>query len=471
MTARSGAQLTFWGGTRTVTGSMHHLRLNGGSLLLDCGLFQGRRDEAYERNRVLPFAPAAIQHVLLSHAHIDHSGNLPTLVARGFAGRIHATAATRDLCALMLPDSGHIQEEDVRFVNKINQKAGRPPRQPLYTRRQAEACLPCFESHAYLEPFVPLEGVQCRFVDAGHVLGSALTVVDLPGADGRPRRLAYAVDLGRARLPLLRDPMLPTDVDYLMLESTYGGRLHDDIGAAQDRLRDVIARTAARAGRVIIPSFALERTQEVVFYLDRLVRSGQLPHLPVYVDSPLAADITEVFRRHSALLDEETRGRVDGGHGDPFGVGLVEYVREPERSRALNERPGPMVIIAASGMCESGRVLHHLRHAVGDRRNTVLIVGFMADHTLGRRLVEREPTVRIFGEEFPLRAEVAVLNALSAHADQRGLLDCVRAASGHLKHIFLVHGEESQALALKRHIDGTGVPCTIPARGETAVLT
>ncbi len=469
MTVRTPAQLTFYGGARTVTGSMHLLRVNGLSVLLDCGLFQGRRDEAYERNRTLPFDAAGIQQVLLSHAHIDHSGNLPMLVKRGFTGRIHTTEATRDLCALMLPDSGHIQEEDARFVNKINQRMHRPLRQPLYTRQDAEACLPHFAAHAYLESFTLGGEVTCRLLDAGHVLGSALTVLDLPRPGGGTARLAYAVDLGRNDLPLLRDPMLPTDVDYLMLESTYGGRLHDDIETTQERVRDVFNRTITRGGKVIIPSFALERTQEVVYYVSQLIRAGQVPRIPIYVDSPLATDITQVFQRHTAYLDDQTQAHLQNAD-DPFGLHLVEYVRDVERSKALNAQPGPMAIIAASGMCESGRVLHHLRNNITDRRNTILIVGYMAEHTLGRRLVEQAPLVRIFGEEFPLKAEVVVLNSLSAHADQRGLLDCVRAASGHLKQIFLVHGEFDQAVQLKAHIDGTGVPCLIPDRGDTVAL-
>jgi len=463
-----GTKVRFLGGARTVTGSMHMIVSGPSKLVIDCGLFQGRREESFEKNAHFPFDPHEVGSCILSHAHIDHSGNIPSLVKRGFHGRIFTTEATRDLCGEMLPDSGHIQEEDIRFVNKIHKEQGRPPLAPLYTRKDAEESLRYIRGVRYRTPVEVAEGLTVTFYDAGHVLGSATPLVEIRG-NGAATRLAYAVDLGRRDAPILRDPERPPDVDYLILESTYGGRNHASIEEAEEVLARTVRATAARKGKIIIPSFALERTQEVVYFLSRLIRENRIPELPIYVDSPLAADITEVFRRHEECFDEEMLRRIRG-NDDPFGTKRIKYITDVVDSKKLNGDPRPMIIISASGMCESGRILHHLRNNVEKPANTILIVGFVAKNTLGRRIVEREPTVRIFGEEHPLRAQVVVMNAFSAHADQRELLEYVAPLKGRLKKIFLVHGEQDQSEKLSALLAEKGFPVQIPFPEEEIEL-
>ncbi len=462
------ARLRFLGGAKTVTGSMHMLELDGSRVLIDCGMFQGRRDESFERNSRFPFDPRELRACVLSHAHIDHSGNIPSLVKRGFRGRIYATEATRDLCNAMLPDSGHIQEEDIKFVNKILGKRGLPPRSPLYTRKDAEESLGRFRGYRYHVPVEVADGVTATFYDAGHVLGSATPVFEMR-RNGSVKRLAYAVDLGRKNVPILRDPQTPPDVDYLIIESTYGGRRHASIDEASDALARTVARTVARGGKIIVPSFALERTQEVVYFLSMLMRQNRIPEIPVFVDSPLAVDITAVFRRHEECFDEEMLGRIRA-NDDPFGTKRIRYITDVNDSKKLNGDPNPMIIISASGMCEAGRILHHLRNNIANPANTILIVGYAARNTLGRRIVEREPTVRIFGEEHDLRAEVVVMNAFSAHADQQDLLDYVARLAGRLKKIFIVHGEEDQSGKLAALLAERGLSAHIPSPEEECEL-
>jgi metallo-beta-lactamase family protein len=462
------ARLKFIGGVGTVTGSMHMIACNGSKVVIDCGLFQGRREESFEKNSRFPFDPRDVGSCVLSHAHIDHSGNIPSLVKRGFRGRIFTTEATRDLCGEMLPDSGHIQEEDIRFVNKINQKQGRPPRSPLYTRKDAEESLRYIRGYRYRAPVEVAEGVTVTFYDAGHVLGSATPLFELREG-GAARRLAYAVDLGRKNVPILRDPETPPDVDYLILESTYGGRAHASIEEAEEVLARTVRAAAERQGKIIIPSFALERTQEVVYFLSRLIRQNRIPELPIYVDSPLAVDITEVFKRHEECFDEEMLRRIRA-NDDPFGTRRIKYITDVADSKKLNGDPRSMIIISASGMCESGRILHHLRNSVENPANTILIVGFVARNTLGRRIVEREQTLRIFGEDHPLRAQVVVMNAFSAHADQRELVEYAAPLRGRLKRIFIVHGEQDQSEKLSALLAAQGLPVHVPAPEEEIEL-
>ena len=460
--------IQFLGGLENVTGSMHLVEAGKTRILLDCGLYQGRRDESYEINRHFPFDIETLSGMILSHAHIDHSGNIPNLVRSGFRQPIYTTEATKDLCAHMLLDSGHIQEEDIRFVNKIHGRKGLAPRDPLYTRRDAENSLKYFFERSYEKPFPISTGVTCTFYDAGHVLGSAITVLEVKG-NAKPIRIAYAVDLGRVSLPILRDPVVPQRLDYLIIESTYGGRLHDDIQQAKMQLKTIVESTFQRRGKLIIPTFALERTQEVVYYLNELSREGSLPVVPIYVDSPLASNLTEVFRKHPECWDDKTQQMLARGE-DPFGSAAITYVRDVEDSKKLNERPGPMVILSASGMCESGRILHHLKNAIEDPRNMILIVGFMAKDTLGRKLVEGEKTVNIFGEPYALRATVSKINAFSGHADQRELLDFI-ARCGALKQIFIVHGEKTQAEALQQVLrERQPAQSTIPNRNQKIAL-
>ena len=460
--------LTFHGGTRTVTGSMHLVSTGAARFLIDCGMFQGRRDESFERNSTLPFDPASLDACLLSHAHIDHSGNIPTLVKRGFAREIVTTEATRDLCGHMLPDSGHIQEEDVKFVNKINAKRGLPPRVPLYTKRDGEEALRRFRGVPYRAPVEIVEGASVTFYDAGHVLGSAIPVVELRGRS-KTIRLAYAVDLGRRNVPILRNPEQPPPVDYLVMESTYGGRTHAPIEEAKESLAQAVREAVERRGKIIIPSFALERTQEVVYFLGELLREGRIPEIPIYVDSPLAVNLTDVFRSHRECYDAETLARLDR-NDDPFGTKRITYVTDVADSIRLNDDHRPMIIISASGMCESGRILHHLRNNIENPRTTILIVGYMAANTLGRRIVERDETVRIFGQEWKLAARVVVMNSFSGHADRGELLEFAAPLRAGLRGLFLVHGESEQSDALAAELRSRGFPVRVPNPGEQIAL-
>ncbi len=441
-------KITFHGAARTVTGSQHLVEVNGSRILLDCGLFQGRRQESYERNRNFRHPPSKLDAVLLSHAHIDHSGNLPNLVASGFEGPIYATAATVELADVMLRDSGHIQENDVAYVNKHRRRQGKPPVEPLYTQEDAARVSGHFEKVAYNQTIEVAPGVRATFVDAGHILGSAAILLDIE-EKRRKVRLLFSGDIGRRNLPLLRDPVLPDhDVDYLIMESTYGDKSHRDPEQAYVEMKDVVKRTVERNGKVIIPAFAVGRTQELVYNLNQMIAEGSLPHLPVFVDSPLAINATEVFERHPECLDRETHEFVRSYRHPALAFKGLTYTRSVDDSKALNERKDPMVIISASGMAEAGRILHHLKNNIEDSRNTVLIVGWQAPYTLGRRLADREERVRIFGVEYARRAEVSTIGGLSAHAGQDLLAEYALAADGRLKRIFLVHGEEKGAAAL-----------------------
>ncbi|ARA93621.1 MAG: MBL fold metallo-hydrolase [Bacteroidetes bacterium] len=464
-------RLTFWGAARTVTGSKHLLELESGHrLLLDCGLFQGRRAEADHLNRHFGFDPASIDAVLLSHAHIDHSGLLPKLWQDGFRGRIYATHATYDLCSLMLLDSAYIQEKDIHFVNKLRRKRGEPPVRPLYTVDDAEGVLEHFVGVSYRQPFSPVPGVEVVYRDAGHILGSASMVLTIREGS-RTLRLGFTGDVGNPGRPILRDPQPMDACDVLIAESTYGGETHDPPDRAREALAEVITRTSKRGGKVIIPAFAVGRTQEIVYALDRLWNEGRLPDIPVYVDSPLAVNATSVYIAHPECYDRELRHFLMQDD-TPFGFDRLTYIRDAEKSKQLNGMRVPMVIISASGMCEAGRILHHLRNNIEDPRNTVMIVGYCADHTLGKRIVERRPEVRIFGQPHPLRAEVVVMNSYSAHADEPGMLHFLNQMDRRdLRQVFLVHGAPERQAAMQAALEGAGYPrVTIPEHGETVRL-
>ncbi|MGQ9919166.1 MAG: MBL fold metallo-hydrolase RNA specificity domain-containing protein [Bryobacteraceae bacterium] len=469
-------KITFHGAAQTVTGSMHELDAGGARILLDCGLYQGRRKEARQRNANFPFAASRIHSVLLSHAHIDHSGNIPTLVKSGFEGLVYATPATVDLCHSMLPDSAHLQEKDALFLAKRKHRrkllgVGDEIEivEPLYTQEDADRSLKHFRSVLDGTPTEIASGVTFRFVEAGHILGSAWVDIKVRES-GRTTRLAFSGDIGRPNLPIIRDPEPLLEADYLILESTYGDRLHKDLGSVKEKLADAVRRAASRGGKIIAPAFAVGRTQQLVLMLHELVEEKQIPSIPVFVDSPLAVDVTEVFRRHVYLFDEETARFLRNGE-DPFGFRMLRYVREVSESKALNDLKGPALIISAAGMCEAGRVLHHLRNNIEDPRNMVLVTGFMAEHTLGRKLVEKWPEVPVFGEPVRLRAEVVKLNELSGHADQHELLEWIRPAARTLKGVFLVHGEPSQSAALKKAIhERYGLDAVVPSRGDSFTL-
>ncbi len=464
-------EIRFWGAARTVTGSMHLLTINGKRLLLDCGLYQGKRSEAYDRNKNLPFNAASVDACILSHAHIDHSGALPILVKSGFRGSIYATSATRDLCAAMLLDSAHIQENDVRHVNKRRAERGEPPFKPLYTRVDAVEALKQFVSVEYHHPFEPLPGVRATFRDSGHILGAAMVILDAEERAAQ-RRIVFSGDLGRTNLPILRDPESIEWADALITEGTYGGRFHKPIESAQSDLVDVISRTIQRGGMLIMPSFAVGRTQELVYDLHRLVEANRLPAIPIYVDSPLAVDVTEIFRRHPEVFDRETLEFMTEPDGrDPFGFARLTYIRDVEQSKALNERREPAVIIAPSGMCEAGRVLHHLKHRVGDARNTVMFVSYQAENTLGRRLLDGEKRVKIFGDEYDVAAEIVKLEGYSGHADHNGLVSFAHAMARRPKQTFIVHAELESADALRKGLLDIGLESvSIPDRGDVAEI-
>lgn len=462
-------KLRFWGAARTVTGSMHLLEVGGQKLLLDCGLYQGRRKEAFERNRKLPFDAAEIDAVILSHAHIDHSGNIPSLIKAGFRGYIYSTAATRDLAAYMLVDSAHLQENDVRFVNKRRRKQGKNPFEPLYTKEDAVEALGRFHSVGYDHPFDPVPGVRALFRDAGHILGSAIVVLDLK-ENGRERRLVFSGDLGRKGLPILRDPLTAEGADFVIMEGTYGDRHHETSGDARELLRSTIAEIVARDGKLLIPAFAVGRTQEIVYRLNQLWEDNKLPRVDVFVDSPLAVNATEVFRLHPECYDSQYRKELltDSDH-DLLTFSGLSYLRRAEESMQLNERKGPAVIIAASGMCEGGRILHHLKHHATEPASVVLFVSFQAEHTLGRKILEGRNPVSIYGEQYEIRASVRKAEGYSAHADRTGLLNWasrVQKASD-VKRFFLVHGEESGLTALAEGLRENGAAdVQIPERGE-----
>jgi len=451
-------KIQFLGATRTVTGSMHLLTVNGSRILLDCGMYQGRREESFERNRNLPFDPITTDAMILSHAHIDHSGNIPTLVKKGFRGNIYTTPASRDLCAAMLRDAGGIQEQDILYVNKKRAKKGEPPLEPLYTVADATASLRNFVGVGYDRPLPVTPGVTVTFRDAGHILGSAISVLDIE-ENGQKRRLAFSGDLGRKGMPILRDPQPVEDVDWLIMESTYGDRRHDSIESTDEELQEVVVDTYRRGGKLIVPAFSVGRTQELVYALHRLTNARDIPKLRIYVDSPLSTNVTEVFRLHPECYDHELNEFIgDGDNRDPFGFHLLTYVRSVEESKELNFLREPAIIISASGMCEAGRILHHLKNNIEDERNTVLIVGWQSPDTLGRRLVERRPVVKIFGEEYTLRARVKTINGFSAHADRDELVGYAQELGvDRLRSTFVVHGEEASSLALADGLREVGI--------------
>ncbi len=458
--------ITFNGAARQVTGSMHLVETAGARILLDCGLMQGHRAEANERNAHLPFDARTINYVLLSHAHIDHSGNLPTLTRNGYAGEIICTPATHDLTRIMLRDAAKIQEQDAAYLNKKHHARGLPEIKPLYTHIDAEEAIKAFSTRSYDWEF-ELERARARavFYDAGHILGSAITVLELHEA-GRSVRLGFTGDLGFKGALILRDPHPAPPLDYLIIESTYGDRVHPPLPQSEHELAQIVKETAARGGKTIIPAFAVERTQEVVYSLHRSIDAGELHPLPIFVDSPLAIDATDIFRMHPEDFDEETCTFMEQ-HEDPWGFRELTYTRSVEASKEINHTPGAAVIVASNGMVEAGRILHHVKNNIEDERNTILFVGYQAENTLGRRIEDGAKRIRIFGDEYNVRAQVARADGFSAHADRNQLLDWVRPIARNLKGAFAVHGEPNQAEALVEGLRGLGVKSAIaPTLGQ-----
>jgi metallo-beta-lactamase family protein len=460
--------LEFHGAADEVTGSLHRLHVAENDIALDCGLFQGHRADANRRNREVPAWATAAQALVLSHAHLDHSGNIPSLVKRGFRGNVYCTPSTRDLAAVMLRDAAMIQEQDARYLNQRAQREGSEERiTPLYGLDDAQAAVEQMVSIGLHRPLPITPQVTLTFHNAGHVLGSSLVALDLQER-GKRLRLLFSGDLGRAELPLLQSPEIVKDVDVLMLESTYGDRHHPDFANTDDELGVIIRDTIGRSGRVYIPCFALERAQEVLFALERLHEKGALPEVPIYIDSPLAIRITEIYKLHPEGLSDPVRQRLLG-RNDPFSPPGLEYVSEVAASKALQRSGDPCIIIAGSGMCEGGRIVHHLRDALEKPANSVVIVGFMAQHTLGRRLVEGRPEVKVLGIPRHVHARVHQLVGLSAHADQGGLVRFAQATAraGNVRKILLVHGEPSAQRGLKTELEAVGLgPVTLASPGD-----
>jgi metallo-beta-lactamase family protein len=465
-------KLRFFGANREVTGSRHIIEANGKKILIDCGLYQGRRADEKLKNKNFGFDPAEIDVVVISHAHIDHSGNLPNLVKQGFKGRIYCTHATSDLLRYMLLDSAHIQEQEVVYLNEKKMAAGEELIEPLYTAADVEKTIPLFHGVAYEECLPLTEGVSVCFHEAGHILGSAITVFTIKDQkDGKTKTFTFTGDLGRKNMPIIRNPWQCDTSDYLMIESTYGNRVHESLLDAETHLAEVVNKTIARGGKILIPAFSLGRTQEIVYSLHKLSDDGRIPNnLPIYVDSPLSVNLTSIFRQHLGLFDEETQKLFVSTHEDPFGFDSLKYVQTVDESKALANVKTPCIIIASSGMCEHGRILHHLKNNVEDHRNTLLIVGYQAINTLGRKLVEKEKEVRILGKPYQVKLEVKIMNAYSAHADRSDLLDYVTKVKD-LKKVILVHGEDQAAEDLKKALVDNGVTdVTIPSFGDELEL-
>jgi len=475
-------RLHFWGAAQTVTGSSHHLECAGQNILLDCGLFQGRRDQAHEINSHLALPANELSAVVLSHAHIDHSGDLPLLAAQGYRGPIYTTPATIDLCDPMLKDSAHIQESDAGFVQKrVHRRRSigvtdQPPVPPLYTQDDAAEVLKLFqpvELHtptllgsaiAGLKPTTD-SGFTMTSYDAGHMLGSSCVLIEAR-EKGTTTRILFSGDVGRKDLPIIKDPDPAPPAEYLIMESTYGNRIHQPIGPVKGKLAALINRTAARGGHIVMPAFAVERSQQMVMLLHELIDEKKIPDMPIYVDSPLAVKVTSVFEKHKELWDEETQAFA-AKHEDPFGWQRLKYIQTVEESKALNGMQMPFIVISASGMCEAGRVLHHLKNSIEDPRNLVLITGYQAVNTLGRKLVQKLPEVNIYGQPMRLRADVDSIGELSGHADQHELLAWMEPVVPTLKKVFLVHGEPDAQAALKAEIEKTyKLAVVIPKRGD-----
>lgn len=444
-------KLTSYGAAQEVTGSQHVLEVNGKKILLDCGLFQGHRQMAFEKNANFAFDPTSIDTLLVSHAHIDHTGNIPHLVKNGFKGVIYCTEATKNLCRPLLLDSAYIQEQDAKYFSK---KLGDSalPNEPIYTSADVEHALELFKDLPYDKRFKLYDGIYLTLREAGHVLGSSMICLDIEDReDGQQKRLIFTGDLGRDRLPIINDPYDFTEADYLLIESTYGNRTHAPIEEGIPELARLINRTVQRGGKIIIPSFAFERTQELIYSLHLLLDRKEIPtNLPIFIDSPLASSLTDIFKQHMELYDEDIRENFRLGV-NPFDPTQLKFTATVEDSKKLNFFIGPCIIISSSGMCEAGRIRHHLKNNIEDPKNSIAVVGYMAEHTLGRKIVDGDEFVKIFDQMYKVKAEVVILESFSAHADMNDLDKFIKGIKG-LKKIMLVHGETNQSEAFADRI-------------------
>ncbi len=463
-------ELLFHGAAGEVTGSMHMVNVDGRWVALDCGLFQGRRAESEEKNRQWPLPPKELDAVVLSHAHADHAGRLPKLVRDGFEGPIFCTPATRDLCSIMLADSAHIQEEDVYYVNKRRARKKLPPIEPLYEYEHALAAIKQMQTCSFDRWFQVVPGLLAHFREAGHMLGSAGVWLEFAKRNGHTPSLYFSGDVGRPGTPILRDPAGFPPADTVVCESTYGARVTESVDDAETALIEVVRRTISRGGKVIIPAFSVGRAQTIVYFLHTAMVSRTLPRMAIFVDSPLAVSATDIFRMHPECYDSEARAfhRVTG---DILGSGCCNYIRNVEESKKLHERSEPCVIISASGMCEAGRIRHHLKNNVANERNTLLFPGYQAQNTLGRKITDGAKRITLFHEELEVRAEVVHLHGFSGHADQADLLRMFAEVNGQVGCVFLVHGEEEQSSVLTARLRESGFSTVTPAqRGERVSL-
>ena len=444
-------KLTSYGAAREVTGSNHVLEINGKKIAIDCGMFQGHRVESERKNQNFAYDASTVDAVILTHAHCDHCGRLPLMCGNGFNGNIYSTPACRDIAGLIMSDTAHIMQKDAEWLKK---KKPDHPFKPLYGVDEVLKSLDQFMTVSYGRTFPVIDGVKCTFYDAGHILGSAIAVLDLENGE----RIAFSGDLGRAGLPIIRDPQPIGDVDYMVCESTYGNRLHDPIEYAENEMAEVITKTAESGGKIIIPAFAVERTQELIYFLHKLTNEGKIPELEIFVDSPMATNATSIFRVHQECYDAKVREHFLADHKNPFGFDSLHFTTSVADSKKINEVKEPHIIISSSGMCEAGRILHHLKNNIEDPKNTIMIVGFMAAHTLGRRIAERRPEVKIFGQPYQLRAKVKILNTFSAHADYNEILNYIGTMNkARLKKIFLVHGENDALDNLQKLMLESGI--------------
>ena len=465
-------KIQFIGGARTVTGSQHLLTINGKKILLECGLFQGRRKDTYEKNKCFKFDPKEIDALILSHAHIDHSGNIPNLVKNGFDGPIYATSATVDLCDIMLKDSAHLQQRDIEWLNKKRKNKNQAQEEALYSLEDVERALKNFAVVDYNTITEIFPGINATFNDAGHILGSASILLEIEEDHGKKFRFGFSGDIGRHETPIIRDPDYLRDLDVLIMESTYGNRIHTHSDEVEEEVAKVVREVFDRKGKIIIPAFAVGRTQMLVYVLHKLFDQNRIPEIPIYVDSPLAVNATKVFKEHPECFDRETNRIFLESGDDPFGFGRLKYISTVDQSKELNELKDPMIIISASGMAEGGRILHHLANNIGNPKNLVLFVGYAAEHTLARKIMDGMERVNILGDEYSVKCQIKTMDYFSGHADQNELLDYLQLnPQKRLKNIFLVHGEEDQALPLREKILQKGYKnADFPISGEKFVL-